>query len=230
MVLAPMPAGIHRFLNDPARRADVFTANLLHPLRLMVSARYRLEWFQAIVSRQAARGLVTPIQAQAVAAQISGPRMQSFLRDFGITLGLELISKPVYLILAAYGFSERNFIPLAVAALGPISPSGVVRWVYTLVQLVFSLPEIVQKRDTRLLLARLSGCLFSPWRWIGNLFAPLEMFSYYNTVSLLLADYWVSELVARIPIFGGRGSLLEYGLFNLVYNLPISLRSRITRK
>jgi len=50
------------------------------------------------------------------------------------------------------------------------------------------------------------------------------MFSYYNDMSLLLGDYYVSKMIDVVPVFGGEGKLLEYWAFNLTYNLPLSIR------
>jgi hypothetical protein len=77
------------------------------------------------------------------------------------------------------------------------------------------------------LLTRALGTVSAPWRVVGNIFAPLEMFTYYNDMSLLLGDYYVSKMLNVIPVFGGEGKLLEHWAFQAAYNLPISVRRAV---
>ena len=105
-----------------------------------------------------------------------------------------------------------------------------VRATYVLAQLAFDAPHIARHRDRRLLLSRVLGLIAAPWRVLGNLFAPLEMFAYYNDMSLLLGDYHISRLAAKVPVFGGRGKLLEYGVFNAIYNVPLSVRTALVER
>jgi len=48
-------------------------------------------------------------------------------------------------------------------------------------------------------------------------------------MSLVLGDYLVSKMVEAIPVFGGRGKLLEYWMFHLTYNLPLAVKRAILR-
>ena len=54
------------------------------------------------------------------------------------------------------------------------------------------------------------------------------MFAFYNDMSLLLGDYFVSKMVDAIPVFGGEGKLIENWAFQTAYNLPLSIRRVIT--
>jgi hypothetical protein len=103
----------------------------------------------------------------------------------------------------------------------------VIRAGYVAAQLAWELPGIWRDRDRQLLVSRLLGLAVAPWRWIGNLFAPLEMFSSYPELSLLMAEHFVVRMVRVVPVLGGPGLLLEYWAFQAVYNLPLSLRHRL---
>jgi len=177
-----------------------------------------------LIEEQHIRGIITDQQAQQLGAQVAESHMQGFIRDLGLTLGVEIVAKLVYIALAIYGLSAQNLFPFVVAAFGPLPPSGILRAVYVSIQLLCDLPHILRDRDGKLLLVRVLGLVCAPWRAIGNLFAPIEMFAYYNDMSLLLADRFVSQMVDATPVFGGRGKLLEWWAFNLTYNLPLSLR------
>jgi hypothetical protein len=227
IVLSWLPARLHRLLSD----GEVFRRQLfyliVHPLRLLLEKEYRKTWLAEIIHQQYHRGIVNADHRDDLLGQLTEARMQAFIRDLGFTIGLEIFSKIGYALLAAYGFSSGNFVPLVVAALGPIPPSGIVRTVYVFALLVWELPGMIRQRANKLFLTRALGLLVAPWRMVGNLFAPLEMFAYYHDLSLLLADYYVSRMVAVIPVLGGRGQLLEYWAFQLVFNVPLSIRKRL---
>jgi hypothetical protein len=135
-----------------------------------------------------------------------------------------VFSRLFYILLAIYGAAMGSFWPLLVAMLGPVSPSGVIRFLYIGRQLVSESLHIWRERNLKLLAARLSGMLLAPWRFVGNFCVPVELFAYEPQVSLLVAEYLVYQLVRLIPVFGGRNKLLEYIAFQLTYNLPLSLR------
>ncbi len=227
LFLSWQPKGLHRLATDSETRTELVRKLIVQPARLFVDRKYREDWLGDIVSSQLERGIVTPEQAEELIKQVGEKRMQGFIRDLGFTVGTEAVSKTLYLVLAAYGLSTSDFLPLGVAALNPISPSGILREAYVLAQLASEMPHIVKNRDSKLLFSRALGAVSAPWRVIGNIFAPLEMFSYYNDMSLLLGDYYVSKIVDTVPVFGGEGKLLEYWAFNMTYNLPLSIRRAI---
>jgi hypothetical protein len=226
-VLSWLPGRLHRLASD----GQVFRRQLfyliIHPIRLLLEKEYRKTWLAEIINQQYHRGIVNAAQRDDLLRQLTEAPMQAFIRDLGFTIGLEIFSKLGYAMLAVYGFSSGNFVPLAIAALGPIPPSGIVRTAYVFSLLVWELPGMIRRRGNKLFLTRALGLLVAPWRMVGNLFAPLEMFTYYHDLSLLLADYYVSRIVGVIPVLGGRGQLLEYWAFQLVFNVPLSIRKRL---
>jgi len=225
-----LPAGLHRYATDPCKRKQVMQGLTVQPLRLLVDSSFRQSWLDQVLTHQMHKGILSLEQVENLRAQVKEQRMQGFLRDLGLTIGLEFFAKLLYLILAVYGLRTRNFLPLGMAALGPIAPSGIVRAIYVLAQLIIGLPAILITRDNKLFWTRILGLTTAPWRFVGNLFAPLEMFAYYNEMSLVLGDYLVSKMVSMVPVLGGRGKVLEYWAFNLTYNLPLSLRKMVEEK
>jgi hypothetical protein len=222
------PKSVHRLATD-AQACRKFVDNLvINPFRLCINRKYREGWLLDIIDQQAEKGVVAVEQLKMLREQVGEARMQGFMRDLGIAAGLETASKILYVALAAYALSAKDFLPLAVAVLGPISPSGIARAAYVLAQLTLNLPHIVKNKDGKLLLTRALGTISAPWRIVGNVFAPLEMFAYYNDMSLLLCDYYVSKMVNAIPVFGGEGKLLEHWAFQIAYNLPISARRAVS--
>lgn len=224
ITLSWLPRGMQRFFTDSNTRRQLVQALVVGPVRLLIDEGFRRSWLDEILAQQMQKGIVTPQQVDRLRAQAGERRMQSFLRDAGLTIGLELFAKLLYILLGVYGFRTRNFLPLGVAILSPIAPSGIVRAIYVLVQWILELPAILRSRDYRLFRTRLLGMAAAPWRFVGNLFAPLEMFAYYSEMSLVLGDYLASKMAAMVPVLGGRGKILEYWMLNLTYNLPLSLK------
>lgn len=221
------PVRLHRLASDgQAFRRYLFDL-IVHPIRLLVKDDYRKAWLTQIIRWQHEKGILTASQMNELLEQVTEARMQAFIRDLGFTIGLEIFSKLVYAVLAAYGFSSGNFVPFAIAVLGPVPPSGIVRTGYVFFLLVWEMPGMIRQRGNKLFLTRALGLLIAPWRVLGNFFAPFEMFVYYHDLSLLLADYYVSRMVGAIPVLGGRGQLLEYWAFQLVFNVPLSLRKQV---
>ena len=121
--------------------------------------------------------------------------MQEFTKDLGFTVGLEVATTLIYAALAAYGVYTGDYLPLVIAA-GPISPSGIIREAYVMAHLISELPHIARHKDGKLLATRGLGAATAPWRAVGNIFPVLEMFTYYNDMSLMLGDYFVQKMDA----------------------------------
>ena len=221
--LSWLPAGWHRLATDSAARQDWVRRLIKNPLRLLFRPAYRSIWLQDIIRRQRAGGMINTGQARLLGEQTREPQAASFIADAAFTAGLDLFSRLVYLLLSLYGLTTRNFWPLLIALLGPVPPSGAVRFVFAMQKLARLLPSTVRRRDWAFLRAQLVGVTIAPWRWVGNLYAPVEMFLYYPLLSLLLANYFLSKMVNAIPVLGGNSKLLAFWIFYLTYSLPLSI-------
>jgi hypothetical protein len=235
LLLAPWPAALHRLLVDPSARLALAHRRLLQPLSLLLSQPARLRWLEGILHEQIARGVVPPEKAGALLGQVREPRLQGFIRDLGLSAGLDVFSRLAYLALGLYGLTTGDLLPLGLAALAPISPSGVLRFVYVLGRLLGELPAVLQRRDPgyapgRLFLARLAALLVAPWRWIGNLFPLLEISTVYTRLAFVLAEYYAVRLADTVPVYGGPGKLLEFWVFQVFFNLPLSVQYELRRK
>jgi hypothetical protein len=228
--LSPLPPGWHRFLVDPAARRRFVERVFIQPVRLLASQSEREKWMQAILTAEFERGAAEPDKARDLLAQVREPRLQGFIRDLGLSFGLDVFSRLVYLSLAWYGLSSGDFLPFGIAVLSPIPPSGPLRFIYVLAALLLDLPRLLTRAwppghpRGRLLLARLAALLIAPLRWVGNLFPIVEISAVYPRLAFLLAEHFISRLAAAIPIFGGRGKLLEIWVFQVCFNLPLSLQ------
>jgi hypothetical protein len=66
--------------------------------------------------------------------------------------------------------------------------------------------------------------LVSFWKYIGYLGFPLQMVRQYPALSRLMAGRWAKSMVHIVPVFGESGGLLEHAVFDLFFNLPLSVR------
>jgi len=66
-------------------------------------------------------------------------------------------------------------------------------------------------------------CL-SYWKYIGYLGFPIQMVQSYPTLATFMAARWATHAIRIVPVFGEKGALLEHGVFNLFFNVPVSLR------
>ncbi len=223
LLLSWLPARVQRLATDPAARRRLWQRLVLHPLRLLFHSAYRQDWLVEVLRQQAARGRLTPGEAETLTRQASAPQLVKFTQDMAFTAGLEVVARLFYLLLLIYGLAKDNFWPLGLAAFGPIPPSGPLRFGYLLAVSLLELPQMLTDASHRLLRARALGLVVAPWRYLGNLFAPIEIFAYSPLLSLALGEYFCGEIAQRIPVLGGRGSLLEYTLFRLAYALPLKI-------
>jgi hypothetical protein len=229
-----LPPSWHRFCVDSSARRQFIQFTVFEPIRLLVSQPARERWLEAILRAEFERGAASPQKANDLFAQVREPRLQGFIRDLGINFGLDIFSRLLYIALAGYGLSSGDFFPFGLAVLSPIPPSGPLRFLYVLVRFLIELPELLRHPPSghplsRLLLARLGALAIAPLRWVGNLFPLVEISAVYPRLAFLLMEHFISRATALIPILGGRGKLLEIWIFQLCFNLPLSLRYLIER-
>jgi hypothetical protein len=222
--------GFHRFWISPQARRQLISHLLLEPLHLLFSQAARETWLADNLRAACSRGAADPRRMETLLGQLHEERMRGFIRDLGFIFGLDIFSRLVYLALAAYGLHSGDYLPLGIAVLSPLPPSGPLRFLYVLVRLTAELPALLRTSPTpdhprsRLPLARLAALVIAPLRWAGNLFPLVEISAVYPRLAFLLAEHLVSRAAAAIPIFGGPGKLLEIWIFQACFNLPLSLQ------
>lgn len=230
LFLSWLPARVHILMTDREAQRVLLFSLMVHPVLLMFDQTYRQTWLVQTVQKQAEDGRVGESERMQALEQVSQVQVTGFGRDAGFTVALEILAKPFYALLIAYGLTSGNFWPFALAAFGPVPPSGLARFLYASIKLLWNLPGILRARDWKFFWALGLGLVVAPWRFLGNLFAPLELFSYAPQLSQILADSFVARLVHLVPVYGGRGLLLEYWAFRIVYSLPLALHHRIQAK
>ncbi|MHC5006763.1 MAG: hypothetical protein ACYTGF_05315, partial [Planctomycetota bacterium] len=104
----------------------------------------------------------------------------------------------------------------AVVQLLPISPGSMARGLFVLFLMV-------KERDIR------NYRVAAPVSFlhvIGYLAFPLQMVAHNPALARFLAGRWAKSMVHFVPVFGESGGLLEHGVFDLFFNMPLSVRRR----
>jgi hypothetical protein len=101
-----------------------------------------------------------------------------------------------------------------------VSPGSLVRGFYVVYLMV-------RERDWR---DYKVAAILSFWKYIGYLAFPIQMVARFPELARFMAGYWATHLVHIVPVFGERGALLEHWVFDVLFNMPISLRRKLSDK
>jgi phosphatidylglycerophosphatase A len=224
--LALLPAGVHRFLTDGRYALGVLWYVFVRPLALLFHRASRERWLMEMIEEGEREGILTPAEAEEVRARAREPYIQTYLMSMVVHLFTIPITQVVSVALGAYlaakygeGTAESGAIFAGTVALFqvlPLSPGSVSRGLYA----------------TGVALAKWDwknyswAVVISYWKYIGYLGFPIQMARTYPTLSRFVASRWAIHATGSVPVFGERGALLEYGVFNLFFNWPVSLRRR----
>lgn len=206
---------------------------LAHGMRMMVRlvrrADLRAAWLLEQVEDGLAEGRLSEAEAEAIRGQVNDPYVQVYLK----CLFVHICTLPVTNLAVLFGgtayalwnhLALREGIQLVVAwlavfAIIPISPGSIVRGLYV-AWVVWRRRELKRFRIALLL---------SFWRYVGFLAFPLQMVRTFPALSRFAAALWATNAVHMIPFYGKRGSMLEHKVFDLFFNIPISV-ARILRE
>ena len=216
-----LPAGAHRFLTDRRYAWDVFKYVAVRPIVLLFSRARREAWLREMVEEGRRDGMLKDEEAESILARIKEPYIQIYLLSLVVHLMTIPITQLVAWPLAAYFGAKYNspllaFLIAGGAQLTPISPGSIVRGLY-------ATGLAIWKRDWK----NYSWAVgISYWKYIGYLGFPIQMAHSYPILARFMAARWATHGVGLVPVFGEHGALLEHGVFNTFFNVPISLRRR----
>ncbi len=219
-----LPAKWHRFFVEPAYAWDRVKHVVTYPLKLYFNTTFRERWILDMVKEGREDGMLTFEEERFIVSRLKEPYIQIYLKALAVHMCTLPISEIIYVIIAIFAMIRfgNNFaesIAYAAAILVsiqfmPISPGSMIRGGYVVYLMV-------RDRDIK---GYWIAALVSIWRNIGYLGFPLQMVTRYPLLSRFMAGRWATRAVNVIPVFGERGALLEHAVFDLFFNVPISLR------
>jgi hypothetical protein len=223
ILLGWLPATWHRSLVEPRfawariREAVSFSARFLR------EPPFREEWLLEQVELGQREGMVSPEEASRITEQVQDPFIQKYLKSVAVHICTLPVTQVVSLLVALYvmirfGQSWGESVAYAIAVLAifqvtPISPGSIARGSYVVYL-------IIRERNLHNYSV---AVLVSFWKYIGYLGFPLQMVRQYPALSRLMAGRWAKNMANFVPVFGETGGLLEHAVFDLFFNLPLSV-------
>jgi len=224
-----LPAKWHRFLTDGAFARDAIKHAFTYPIRFYRDAAFREKWLTDIVHAGAEEGMLTEEEELRIRETVNDPFIQKYLKCVAVhicTLPVTQVVSVAVAIYAAIRFGKTWGEALAYAAgvlvlfqVIIISPGSLVRGFYVVYLMV-------RERDWR---DYIWAVLISFWKYVGYLAFPIQMVAKFPALSRFMAGRWATSMVRFVPVFGERGALLEHWVFDFFFNIPISLRRKLSR-
>jgi len=223
--LSWLPPKWHRFLTEADYAWDSLKYTLTYPVRFYRDADFREHWLIEQVETGEQEGMISPDEAAYIKARIKDPFIQKYLKCVAVHIATLPITQVISLVAAIYamirfgntwaeGLAYAGVV-LAAFQATPISPGSLVRGIYVVYL-------IIRERNLR---NYWIAAIISFWHYIGYLGFPIQMVAKFPALSRLMAGRWATNIVHIIPVFGERGALLEHWIFDLFFNLPVSVRS-----
>jgi hypothetical protein len=229
-----LPAKWHRALTEPRWAWGRLGVQARFVLDMLRDPAYREAWLLEQVRLGHEEGMLTDAEAAKITEQVKDPFIQKYLKCLAVHLCTVPITQLVMLIVGtavvaycmsvrATGWPESLALGTAAAAtiqLLPISPGSTARG-------LFVLYLMIRERDIK------NYYIAAPVSFIhviGYLAFPLQMVAHDPALARFMAGRWATGAVRFIPVFGERGALPEHAVFDLFFNLPLSIRRRFRRR
>ena len=227
--LSLLPAGLHRFLTDPAFARAKLAYIFVRPIRLYFNAALREQWLRDMVTEGKNNHLLTDADAETIGNQINEPFIQKYLKSLAVHVCTLPVTQVVSVICAAvYYFThpdDPNAWAVGLGIIGlfqvtPISPGSLCRGLYV----VYLVVRERNFKDYNI------AVFLGFFKYVGYLAFPIQMTYRYPVLARFMAAHWATGAVHVVPVFGEKGALLEHSVFALFYNLPLTLRRRMARR
>ncbi len=228
----PFPSW-HRALAEPAWVWAGMRNGVLFIWKFYKDNEFREKWLRAEVRIGVDEGMLTPPEAEQIVSRVKEPFIQKYLQSLAVHFCTLPATQIVGAVVAAVvghrvytgGGSAAEAAGTAVGVLGifqvlPISPGSLLRGLYV----VYVMIRDRNFRDYAWALP------ISFLHYVGYLAFPIQMVVKYPLLSRFMAGRWATHLVRIVPVFGERGALLEYAVFNTFFNVPVSLRAYFRRR
>ncbi len=227
--ILPMPPKWHRFLTDWKFAKTTVKNTVTYPIRFYRDAQFREEWLISEIEAGAKEGMLTQEEHDLILSQVKDPFIQKYLKCVAVHICTLPATQIVSLLVALWGFfylgktweeSTAWFVAILVTfQVMPISPGSIIRGSYVVYL-------IIKERNLR---NYWLAAIVSFWKYIGYLGFPLQMVKEFPVLSRFMAGRWSTKMVGFIPVFGERGALPEHFVFDLFFNVPLSIKRKFKR-
>ena len=230
ILLSWLPATWHRAITEPRYGWARICEKARFVLQFLRNPPFREQWLLEQVQLGRQEGMLSDEEAEKISNQIKDPFIQKYLRCLAVHICTVPITQIVMVLagaaVVAYCLLTRNLAWAEAMAFGvaaaatiqlmPISPGSLARG-------LFVLYLMIRERDIR------NYYIAAPVAFlhvIGYLAFPLQMVAHDPALARFMAGRWATSAVRFIPVFGESGGLPEHAVFDLFFNLPLSLKRR----
>lgn len=223
-----LPPKWHRFFTDKKYALDSIKYAITYPVRFYRDSEFREEWLLQHVKGGYEEGMLSEEEAEHIRNNVKDPFIQKYLKCVAVHVATLPITQVISVLAAMYGLMLGKTwaeglayagIILAAFQATPVSPGSLVRGIYVIYLMI-------KERDVK---DYWIAALISFWHYIGYLGFPIQMVAKFPALSRLMAGRWATNIVHIIPVFGERGALLEHWIFDMFFNIPISIRRKFRR-
>jgi hypothetical protein len=233
LALGWTPPPWHRFLTDWSWAWKIIRKRVDFMRDFLRRPEFREQFLLDEVLNGRREGMLSDAETERIESQIRDPFIQKYLKCLAVHLCTVPVTQVVMVMAGAAvtfycvsvrGLSLPEGLALGTAAaaaiqLLPVSPGSIARG-------VFVLYLMVRERDIK------NYYIAAPVSFlhvVGYLAFPLQMVTQNPALARFLAGRWTKNTVHIVPVFGESGALLEHGVFDLFFNLPLSV-SRAARE
>ncbi len=225
-----LPAKWHRCIAEPSYLGGLIKEGVQYGWQFYRDAAFREKWLTDQITVARGEGMLTEEEEQKALESAKDPFIAKYLFCVAVHVCTIPITQIVSLCVAlwfmlAYGKTWDESIIIFATVIAafqviPISPGSVVRG-------LFVVYLMIRERNVR---DYWVACLISFWKYIGYLGFPIQMATQFPVLARLTAGRWASNMVGFIPVFGEKGALLEHYVFDLFFNVPVSIGRRRREK
>ncbi|MBT3201063.1 MAG: hypothetical protein HN350_14270 [Phycisphaerales bacterium] len=226
-LLAKLPVFLHRGLTDWRYVRKKLHYIFVRPAWLFFNPKAREHWLrEMLVAGQKSR-MLTDEDAAIIESQLSDPYIQKYLKSLAVhvcTLPVTQVVSVAIAIIWVWTHPEREGAwkeglgIIAIFQVLPVSPGSLCRGLYVLYL-------VIKERNFKDYNIALFLGFF---KYVGYLSFPIQMAYRYPALARFMAGHWATGAAHVVPVFGEHGAVLEHAVFSKFYNLPLTIRRRMT--
>jgi len=222
--LLPLPARLHRAVTDWQYAWQSMRDAVAYMVRFYRDEHFRVQWLTAEVEAGAKEGMLTPEERDHILSRVGDPFIRKYLKCVAVHVCTLPITQVISVLAAVYAMITLADTWEEAVAWGtgvlvsfqflPISPGSFVRGTYVVYLMI-------KERNWRNYWV---AVFVSYWHYVGYLGFPLQMVKEFPTLARFTGGRWATKMTRAVPVFGERGALLEHWVFDLFFNVPLSIR------
>jgi hypothetical protein len=222
-----LPVFMHRGLTDWRYVSTKLHYIFVRPFLLFFNAKAREQWLREMLAAGRKSRMLSEEDASLIESQLGDPYIQKYLKSLAVhvcTLPITQIVSVITATIWVWAHPERpnayeeGALIIAAFQVTPVSPGSLVRGLYV----VYLAIRERNFKDYNIAL------FLGFFKYVGYLAFPIQMAYRYPALARFMAGHWATGAAHVVPVFGEHGALLEHAVFGQFYNMPLTIRRRMT--